>query len=106
MKAKQFSDFKSVTQKVKFLLKENPHLRDNDEALMLMYHRLELGSEIANFLTFDDYGAKVTNRRLTKFCTITRSKRRLMQLDESLRSENYKTKEKKTVPFFKINKRG
>ena len=105
MKAKEFNDYKAVSQKVKFLLEKNPHLRDNDEALMLMYHRLELGSEIANSLSFDDYGAKVTNRRLTSFCTITRSKRRLMQLNESLRGEDYKSKGKKAIPFFKINKR-
>lgn len=105
MKAKQFSDFFTIEQRVRFLIETHHHLRDNDEALVLMYHRLELGSEIASSLSFDDYGAKVTNRKLTKFYTIMRKRQLLMQHNESLRGESYKLKKTKVIPSFKINKR-
>jgi hypothetical protein len=105
MKAKKFNDFTSVQQRVQFLLEQYYHLRDNDEALVLMYHRLELGAEIAGSLSFDDYGAKVTNRKLTKFYTIMRKRQLLMQHNDSLRGDSYKIKKAKVIPSFKVNKR-
>ena len=105
MKTKKFNDFVTIEQRVKFLLQEYPHLRDNDEALVLMYHNLELGEETVNFLTFLEYGAKVTNRKLTKFYTIMRKRQLLMQHDESLRGDKYKMTKPKVIPSFKVNKR-
>lgn len=105
MKPKKFTDFKTVEQRVKFLLENYPHLRDNDEALVLMYHYLELGAETASSMSFNDYGAKITNRKLTKFYTIMRKRQLLMQHNEDLRGDNYKLKKAKSVPNFKVNKR-
>ena len=45
MKPKQFQDFKTVKDKVKFLLETNPVLRDNDMKLIATYFFHEISKE-------------------------------------------------------------
>lgn len=105
MKQKQFNDFKTITERVRFLLETRPQLRDNAMALVANYHYLELGKDAVDEMTANDFLAKLALVKVTSFDSIDRAKRKLQQENEELRGSMYKVKKKIEIPFFIVNKR-
>jgi hypothetical protein len=102
MKPKQFSDFKTVKDKVKFLLQTNPALRDNDMKLIATYYFHEIGKEEIDSLTAYDLLNKISSSKMTNFETIRRLRMQLQQHDEELRGSEYKNRKKRIDPAFRV----
>lgn len=99
---KQFKDYKTVKDKVKFLLQTNPALRNNDMKLIATYYFHEIGKEEIDSLNAYDFLNKISSSKMTNFETIRRLRMQLQQHDESLRGAEYKNRKKKIDPFFKV----
>ena len=102
MKPKQFQDFKTVKDKVKFLLETNPVLRDNDMKLIATYYFHEIGKEEIDSLNAYELLTKISSSKMTNFETIRRLRMQLQQHDESLRGSEYKNRKKRVDPTFKV----
>lgn len=102
MKPKQFHDFKTVKDKVHYLLQLNPVLRDNDMKLIATYYFHEIGKEEIDNLNAYDLLTKISSSKMTNFETIRRIRMHLQQHDESLRGSEYKNRKKRVDPTFKV----
>ena len=102
MKPKQFQDFKTVKDKVKFLLQTNPALRDNDMKLIATYYFHEIGKEEIDSLNAYDLLTKISSSKMTNFETIRRLRMQLQQHDEELRGSEYKNRKKRLDPAFRV----
>ena len=102
MKPSQFQDFKTVKDKVKFLLETNPFLRDNDMKLIATYYFHEIGKEEIDNLNAYDLLTKISSSKMTNFETIRRLRMQLQQNDESLRGSEYKNRKKRIDPAFRV----
>ena len=102
MKPSQFQDFKTVKDKVKFLLETNPALRDNDMKLIATYYFHEIGKEEIDNLNAYDLLTKISSSKMTNFETIRRLRMQLQQNDESLRGSEYKNRKKRIDPAFRV----
>jgi hypothetical protein len=105
MKKKEFKDFKSIKDKVLFLLETNELLRDNDNKLIATYHHNELGKERVLEMSATDYLTELAFGRLTKCESITRERKNLQAKNESLRGSQYKIRVKKKEGWFIIGKK-
>jgi hypothetical protein len=101
----QFKDFKTVKDKVKFLLETNPTLRDSDMKLIATYYFHEIGKEEIDTLTAYDFLNKISSRKMTNFETIRRLRMHLQQHNENLRGSEYKNRKKRIDPNFRVFKR-
>ena len=99
---KQFKDFKTVKDKVKFLLQTNPALRDSDMKLIATYYFHELGKDEIDSLNAYDLLTKISSSKMTNFETIRRLRMQLQQHDESLRGAEYKNRKKRIDPAFRV----
>ena len=102
MKPKQFQDFKTVKDKVKFLLQTNPALRDTDMKLIATYYFHEIGKEEIDSLNAYDLLTKISSSKMTNFETIRRLRMQLQQHDEELRGSEYKNRKKRIDPAFRV----
>ena len=102
MITKQFKDFKTVKDKVRFLLQTNPALRDNDMKLIATYYFHEIGKEEIDSLNAYELLTKISSSKMTNFETIRRLRMQLQQHDESLRGSEYKNRKKRVDPTFKV----
>lgn len=102
MKPKQFHDFKTVKDKVHYLLQLNPALRDNDMKLIATYYFHEIGKEEIDSLNAYDLLTKISSSKMTNFETIRRIRMQLQQHDESLRGSEYKNRKKRVDPTFRV----
>lgn len=102
MKPNQFQHFKTVKDKVKFLLETNPALRDNDMKLIATYYFHEIGKEEIDNLNAYDLLTKISSSKMTNFETIRRLRMQLQQNDESLRGSEYKNRKKRIDPAFRV----
>ena len=102
MKPKQFQDFKTVKDKVKYLLQTNPALRDNDMKLIATYYFHEIGKEEIDSLNAYDLLTKISSSKKTNFETIRRLRMQIQQHDETLRGSEYKTRKKRIDPAFRV----
>jgi hypothetical protein len=102
MKPKQFQDFKTVKDKVNYLLLTNPALRDNDMKLIATYYFHEIGKEEIDTLNAYDLLTKISSSKMTNFETIRRLRMQLQQHDETLRGAEYKNRKKRVDPSFKV----
>jgi hypothetical protein len=103
MKREQFSNLKTVKERVHFLLKEMPKLRDSDNDLIATFIFNEIGEEVKQ-MTALDLLAKISNSKLTPFETIRRARIELQKEFDDLKGAEF-GKRKKTVkkPLFVIN---
>ena len=99
---KQFKDYKTVKDKVRFLLQTNPALRDNDMKLIATYYFHFIGKEEIDSLTAYDLLNKISSSKMTNFETIRRLRMQLQQHDESLRGSEYKNRKKRVDPAFRV----
>ena len=104
-KQKEFNDFRSVKDKVRFLLETNELLRDNDNKLIATYHHNELGKERIAEMTATEYLAEFAFGRLTKCETITRLRKEIQSKSIELRGSQYKVRVKKKEGWFIIGKK-
>jgi hypothetical protein len=102
MKPNQFKEFKTVKDKVKFLLQTNPALRDNDMKLIATYYFHEIGKEEIDSLNAYELLTKISSSKLTNFETIRRLRMHLQQNYEELRGSEYKNRKKKIDPTFRV----
>jgi hypothetical protein len=102
MKPKQFQDFKTVKDKVKFLLETNLMLRDNDMKLIATYYFHEIGKEEIDSLNAYDLLTKISSSKMTNFETIRRLRMKIQQENENLRGSEYKHRKKKFDPTFRV----
>jgi hypothetical protein len=102
MKTKQFQDFKTVKDKVRFLLETNPALRNNDMKLIATYYFHEIGKEEIDQLNAYDLLTKISSSKITNFESIRRLRMQLQQHDESLRGSEYKNRKKRIDPTFRV----
>jgi hypothetical protein len=99
---KQFHDFKTVKDKVKFLLQNNSALRDNDMKLIATYYFHEIGKEEIDKLNAYDLLTKISSSKITNFESIRRLRMQLQQNDEELRGSEYKNRKKRIDPTFRV----
>lgn len=99
---KQFKDFKTVKDKVRFLLQTNPALRDNDMKLIATYYFHEIGKEQIDSMNAYDLLTKISSSKMTNFESIRRLRMNLQQHDEELRGSEYKNRKKRIDPTFKV----
>lgn len=99
---KQFHDFKTVKDKVRFLLKSNPSLRDNDMKLIATYYFHEIGKEEIDSMNAYDLLTKISSSKMTNFESIRRLRMNLQQHDEELRGSEYKNRKKRIDPTFRV----
>jgi hypothetical protein len=102
MKLNQFHEFKTVKDKVKFLLQTNPTLRDNDMKLIATYYFHEIGKEEIDNLNAYELLTKISSSKMTNFETIRRWRTKLQYDNEDLRGAEYKTKRSKIKPAFRV----
>ena len=102
MITKQFKDFKTVKDKVKFLLQTNPALRDSDMKLIATYYFHEIGKEEIDSLNAYDLLTKISSSKMTNFETIRRLRMQLQQHNEDLRGTEYKNRKKRIDPAFRV----
>jgi hypothetical protein len=102
MKPSEFNDFKTVKDKVHFLLLTNPALRNNDMKLIATYYFHEIGKEEIDTLNAYDLLNKISSSKMTNFESIRRLRIQIQQHDETLRGSEYKNRKKKIDPFFKV----
>jgi hypothetical protein len=102
MKPSEFKNFKTVKDKVLYLLLTNPTLRDNDMKLIATYYFHEIGKEVIDTLTAYDLLNKISSSKMTNFETIRRLRMQIQQHNESLRGSEYKKRKKTIDPFFKV----
>ena len=99
---KQFKEFKTVKDKVRFLLQSNPVLRDNDMKLIATYYFHEIGKEHIDSMNAYDLLTKISSSKMTNFETIRRLRMQLQQHDEGLRGSEYKNRKKRVDPSFRV----
>lgn len=99
---KKFHDFKTVKDKVRFLLQTNPVLRDNDMKLIATYYFHEIGKEEIDNMNAYDLLTKISSSKMTNFESIRRLRMQLQQDDESLRGSEYKNRKKRIDPTFRV----
>jgi hypothetical protein len=99
---KQFQDFKTVKDKVRFLLQTNPALRDNDMKLIATYYFHEIGKEQIDNMNAYDLLTKISSSKMTNFESIRRLRMQLQQHDEELRGSEYKNRKKRIDPTFRV----
>ena len=99
---KQFHDFKTVKDKVRFLLQTNPALRDNDMKLIATYYFHEIGKEEIDSMNAYDLLTKISSSKMTNFESIRRLRMNLQQHDEELRGSEYKNRKKRIDPTFRV----
>ena len=99
---KQFHDFKSVKDKVRFLLQTNPAVRDSDMKLIATYYFHEIGKEEIDSLNAYTLLTKMSSSKMTNFETIRRLRMQLQQHDEELRGSEYKNRKKRIDPAFRV----
>jgi hypothetical protein len=99
---KQFQDFKTVKDKVRFLLQTNPALRDNDMKLIATYYFHEIGKEQIDSMNAYDLLTKISSSKMTNFESIRRLRMNLQQHDEELRGSEYKNRKKRIDPTFRV----
>jgi hypothetical protein len=102
MKSSEFKDFKTIKDKVNYLLLTNPALRDNDMKLIATYYFHEIGKEEIDTLTAYDLLNKISSSKMTNFESIRRERMQLQQHNEVLRGTEYKNRKKKVDPFFRV----
>jgi hypothetical protein len=99
---KQFNDFKSVKDKVRFLLQTNSALRDSDMKLIATYYFHEIGKEQIDSMNAYDLLTKISSSKITNFETIRSLRTQLQRDDESLRGSDYKSRKKRIDPAFRV----
>jgi hypothetical protein len=99
---KQFQEFKTVKDKVRFLLQTNPVLRDNDMKLIATYYFHEIGKEQIDTMNAYDLLTKISSSKMTNFESIRRLRMQLQQNDEELRGSEYKNRKKRVDPTFRV----
>ena len=100
---KEFKDYDTISERVIFLLKEIPKLRDSDNDLIATYIFKEIGQEISD-MTALDLLAKISNSKLTSFETIRRCRIEAQKQFTELQGEEFgKRKKRPKIPIFKVN---
>jgi hypothetical protein len=99
---KEFNDYKSVKDKVRFLLQTNPALRDSDMKLIATFYFHELGKEQIDSMNAYDLLTKMSSSKVTNFETIRSLRTQLQRDDESLRGSEYKNRKKRIDPTFRV----
>jgi len=103
MKSPQFSELKTVRERVHLLLKEMPKLRESDDDLIATYIFKEVGEEIKE-MTALDLLAKMSNSKLTPFATIIRARQEIQKDCDELKGAEFGKRKKATeIPLFKVN---
>jgi hypothetical protein len=105
MKAKNFEDFKTVKDKVMFLLETNPNLRDNDDLLYNTFRVLEIGMDRIKEMSGYELSVEFTSAKYAKMQSIVRLRQMIQKEKEELRGVQYKKKRKRILHPFKVNMR-
>ena len=88
MRTPQFSELKTVRERVHLLLKEMPKLRESDDNLIATYIYKEVGEEIKE-MTALDLLAKMSNSKLTPFATIIRARQEIQKEFDELKGAEF-----------------
>jgi hypothetical protein len=99
---KEFNDFKSVKDKVRFLLQTNPTLRNSDMKLIATFYFHEIGKEQIDSMNAYDLLTKMSSSKVTNFETIRSLRTQLQRDDENLRGSEYKNRKKRIDPAFRV----
>jgi hypothetical protein len=99
-----FLDKKTVKDKVLFLLKEIPKLRESDNDLIATFIYNELGKQEVEQMTAFDLLSKMSNSKLTPFETIRRARIEIQKQFEELKGAEFgKRKKNPKTLLFKVN---
>jgi hypothetical protein len=104
MKAKKFEDFKTIKEKVRFLL-DNPNLRDNDDLLYNTFRAFEIGIERIKEMSGYELFVEFSSSKYTKMQSVVRLRQMIQKENEELRGNEYKKKRKRVLHPFKVNMR-
>lgn len=105
MIAKKFEDFKTLKDKVRFLLETNPDLRDNDDLLYNTFRFFEIGADRIKEMSGYELSVEFISAKYAKMQSIVRLRQMIQKEKEELRGEQYKKKRKRILHPFKVNKR-
>jgi hypothetical protein len=96
MEHKKFNDFKTIENKVLWLLEKYPHLRDSDDRLYNRYIAYQLGNgdfesgvSTLEVMTAKELLNKIVNSSIVNYDTLTRARRKLQEKFPHLRGETY-----------------
>jgi hypothetical protein len=80
---------KNTKDKVEYLLKKTPHLRDDDYKLIATFWWWEMGKEKTELMTGFDFLDTFSRGKLTHPESIRRVRAKLQEQNPLLRGENY-----------------
>jgi hypothetical protein len=105
MKPKKFEDFKTIKDKVKFLLEVNPNLRDNDDLLYNTFRIYQIGMDRIKEMSGYELSVEFSSSKLVKMQSLVRLRQMIQKDFEELRGAQYRTKRKIVDHPFKVNMR-
>jgi len=97
-----FNSLKNNKEKVKYILENNKKTRDNDNYLVALFWYYENPKIMDNTITIHEFLRSFKNNMLVSPDIITRSRRKLQELNPLLRGENY-NKRHKSAEYIKNN---
>lgn len=96
MDHKKFNDFKTIENKILWLLESYSHLRDSDDRLYNRYIAYQLGNgdfdegvSALEKMTAKQLLNKIVNSEIVNYDTLTRARRKLQEKYPHLRGESY-----------------
>jgi hypothetical protein len=105
MKTNSFENFKTLKDKVNFLLETNPNLRDSDDLLYNTFRVLEIGIDRIKEMSGYELSVEFTSSKYAKMQSIVRLRQMIQKEKEELRGLQYKKKRKRILHPFKVNMR-
>lgn len=94
-KTKEFGDYKTIKEKITFLLETDPSLRDNDLKLISTFHFNQIGKEEVIKMSAFDFLNRISNGEIISSDSVSRIKRMVQEENENLRGKFYKHKKPK-----------
>jgi hypothetical protein len=86
---------KTIKEKVEKLLKNEPHLRDDDNKLISNFYFFEVGKNTINQMSAMDFLKLLSTGNLTAPETIRRCRQKLQEENPSLRGELFNKRQKR-----------
>lgn len=96
MEHRKFNDFKTIENKVLWLLEQHPHLRDGDDRLYSRYIAYQLGNGDFDSGTkkLEEMTAKkllymIVDNQIVNYDTVSRARRKIQENNPHLRGLSY-----------------
>lgn len=85
-------EMKTIKEKVRALLQESPHLRDDDNKLIANFFYHQIGEDAVATMSGFDVLAKLAEGKLASTESIRRVRQKLQEQEPGLRGKSYKSR--------------